>query len=116
MWVWIPKFPLLTRSHLSAASEAFSPELLDTPCGVTVCGALWAPRRFVGHDKLAALGLWSPFGDRKLQADLCCTFPALQLQSSMKIQDGGWGGSKNRMKSAFCVNRLMCGTKCRSRF
>lgn len=79
MWVWIPNFLFLTRNHPSAASEAFSPELLDTPCGVPVCGgAWWAPRRFAGH-KLDGLGLQPPFGDHKLQADLCCAFPALQL-------------------------------------
>lgn len=62
MWVWIPKFLFLARSHLSAALEAFSPELLDAPCGVPVCGASWAPRHFVGYDKLTVLGLWCQMG------------------------------------------------------
>jgi len=80
MWVWIPKFPFLTRSHTSAASEAFSPELLDGPCGVPICGlpgALWGMiSSLFGLPKLA---------HRKLEADLCCALPALQLQCYVKI-------------------------------
>lgn len=85
MWVWIPKFPVLTRSHLSAALEAFSPELLDVPCGVTVCGALQAPRRSVGHDKLAALGLWSTFGSvlGTISSRQTCVVPSLLSSCSL---------------------------------
>lgn len=84
MWVWIPKLLFLTRSHVSAALEAFSSELLHAPCGARVCGASQAPRHF-GLDKFTALGSQSSFGDCELQAGLCCTFPTLQLQPCMRI-------------------------------
>lgn len=69
---------------MSAALEAFSSELLDAPCGARICGALQAPRHF-GLDKFTALGLWSLSGDCEHQAGLCCAFPTLQLQPSMRI-------------------------------
>lgn len=84
MWVWIPKLLFLTRSHVSAALEAFSSELLDAPCSAHICGASQAPRH-LGLDKFTVLGLWSPFGDCELQAGLCCAFPTLQLWPSMRI-------------------------------
>lgn len=85
MWVWIPKFPFLTRSHWSAALEACSPELLDAPRGVPVCGVLQAPRRFVGHDKLTALGLWSPFGSvwGTVSSRQTCAVPSLLSSCSL---------------------------------
>lgn len=75
MWVWILKLLFLTRSHVSAALEAFSSGLLDAPCG-----ASQAPRP-IGLDKLTALGLWSPFGDCELQE--VCAVPSLLSSFSL---------------------------------